>query len=699
MKPQDFMTAEAIDASALRKGHEGVKIGFEFEILIPAASVTAQGPQYDPNDTTWMNGKTVEDMIAKATQNNLSGWREPITDNFRIKPSKKAQVGGHGVIWDAYTAWGTKQIADANNNLEQRSKDILDAVKSALEELKGLVISGEVNASEIRSTINKFKAACKQGGDDVDLTRIFARSEMPTLTLEQIKKIKHVAHHCWIHTSGPIDNIWYKIKIADDYNSRYFGGMSGTAPIASTNFVRWIRETFGTTEIKELLKNWWTLRTSTTRPREAVMRKIWFWVTPDAVENTNRGESYTSEMTDWLKGKLEGLFGTVEVFRRYHERSKSLDRWYIEPDGSLRPNSGDYAAEVVGPPLHFKDALEALKKFVVFCKDNNIYTNSSTGLHINVSVPNQLDVLKLALFSGDKYALKTFGREQSNYARSIIDALKSSSDVTNAGMNPLTDQTVEDILQTARRIASDHFSSVNYTSSGYVSFRQAGGDYLNKLDSVMIVLRNFARAMVIASHPGMGKDEYMAKLVKLIPGKQDDERHTFGREEMKQRGIPSYIIHLVALKPMNQVTLAKALADSPAMSSVDRDHVGIQIDVDSTWRNEFINGGGLRPSTQDEIRAVDDTQFYTIKIVPLSLRNVSNMMIKDVSNIGAFAVYANSQQVGLRAARAGVGRVEKVYLQPGTQEYSRVYRKIIGSRIPGPRANLPESAILAGIRT
>ena len=90
-----------------------------------------------------------------------------------------------------------------------------------------------------------------------------------------------------------------------------------------------------------------------------------------------------------LKPALEQSMGReVTVFKRYHEHKKNMTDWYIEPDGSLEGNNdGDGTAEVVSPPLPAKDAVQALKNFFALAAQHKIYTNESTGLHINVSIP------------------------------------------------------------------------------------------------------------------------------------------------------------------------------------------------------------------------------------------------------------------------------------------------------------------------
>jgi hypothetical protein len=114
------------------------------------------------------------------------------------------------------------------------------------------------------------------------------------------------------------------------------------------------------------------------------------------------------------------MFGDVIVFNSYHEKRKNTTSWYVEPDGSLRPNLGDGSAEVVSPPLPANEAIEAIKNFYRLAIRNDFYTNNSTGLHINVSIPEQTDLLKLMVFLGDEYVLKSFNRLDNDYAQSIV---------------------------------------------------------------------------------------------------------------------------------------------------------------------------------------------------------------------------------------------------------------------------------------
>ena len=228
-----------------------------------------------------------------------------------------------------------------------------------------------------------------------------------------------------------------------------------------------------------------------------------------------------------LKPALEQTMGAdVIVFTSYHQRSKNMTSWYIEPDGSLHPNRGDGAAEVVGPPELPNKALDSLKKFFAMAAEMKLYTSkqNGTGLHINVSIPKELDVLKLAVFLGDQYVLKQFGRENNHYARSVMKQLShpgskkvtSTVPVAEDFANPTqTKIDLPKLQQIAKDISNDHFASISHNGK-YVSFRHAGGDYLKDYTEILNVVGRFVRAMVIAADPNAYRNEYLKAVAKLV---------------------------------------------------------------------------------------------------------------------------------------------------------------------------------------
>ena len=236
-----------------------------------------------------------------------------------------------------------------------------------------------------------------------------------------------------------------------------------------------------------------------------------------------------------LKPQVAQAMGAkVNVFNEYHEKNKNLNDWYIEPDGSLRPNQDDASAEIVSPPLLANRAMEALKNFYGLAQGLKLYTNDSTGLHINMSIPKKLDPMKLALFLGDEHVLRQFGREANEYADSVIKSLKRSIDIDSRfadtmvkttgrrdpnrknKLGPGVQQTLrEKILRDlAKSVQDDHTASIS-NNGKYISFRHAGGNYLADYSKVVDTVGRFARAMMIASDPNAYRQEYLTKLYKL----------------------------------------------------------------------------------------------------------------------------------------------------------------------------------------
>jgi hypothetical protein len=216
----------------------------------------------------------------------------------------------------------------------------------------------------------------------------------------------------------------------------------------------------------------------------------------------------------FLQSQLAPMFGDVIVFDSYHQKRKNTTSWYVEPDGSLRPNLGDGSAEVVSPPLPANEAIEAIKNFYRLAIRNDFYTNDSTGLHINVSIPQRTDLLKLMMFLGDEYVLKTFNRLDNDYAQSIVKSTIKALQDEHDSLPRLGDEFDEIVNDTINDLAAEHESSVNYNGK-YFSFRQAGGDYLNNLRAVLDTVGRFVRALIIASSPDQHRKDYLTKLYKL----------------------------------------------------------------------------------------------------------------------------------------------------------------------------------------
>ena len=232
----------------------------------------------------------------------------------------------------------------------------------------------------------------------------------------------------------------------------------------------------------------------------------------------------------FLKPQLSQAVGAqVHVFSEYHQKTKNLKDWYIEPDGSLDANEpNDATAEIVSPPLRADQAMTALKNFYSFAKQFKLYTNESTGLHINISIPAKLDAMKLALFLGDEHVLRQFGREDNEYANSVMKSLQNPKryqrgpgnwDLPNQApaktAKGSTGFNFEILQRVAAGVQSAHTASIS-NNGKYISFRHAGGNYLADYSKIVNTIGRFIRAMLIASDPDAYRQEYLTKLSQLL---------------------------------------------------------------------------------------------------------------------------------------------------------------------------------------
>jgi len=225
----------------------------------------------------------------------------------------------------------------------------------------------------------------------------------------------------------------------------------------------------------------------------------------------------------------------VKVSTRYHGTSREPGKYTIEPDSSIDAVDGEsIGLEFISPPLSIKDTITDLEKIKVWAKNTGAYTNKSTGLHMNVSIPNysvlQLDFVKLALLIGDQYVLEQFGRLANTYCQSAVEKIKTN--IKSKGL-----ENSEQVLQSfksglanlASRVIQDtqvgKYTSIN-PQSNRVEFRSPGGDYLEEDPKTLInTLRRFIVGLDAAMDPTKFKEDYYKKFYKLVKPslEQDNE--------------------------------------------------------------------------------------------------------------------------------------------------------------------------------
>lgn len=271
----------------------------------------------------------------------------------------------------------------------------------------------------------------------------------------------------------------------------------------------------------------------------------------------------TVSIQDAADSFSRGIGREVQASDNYHSRSITRPsatelHYVVEPDGSLEADEPeDGGLEFVSPALPIDELLDDLKKVKAWADKTGCYTNDSTGLHINVSVPKwqgdlqNLDYVKLAILMGDEYVLENFGRSGNTYAKSALKIVRDNITQRPEDVKRLLDTMKEHLNTSAAKLihsgSTSKYTSVN-TKDGYIEFRSPGGDWLNEnFDKIESTLLRFVVAMDAAVDETKYKEEYAKKLYKLLAGDQKDTTNTmayfakYAAGELPQSALKSFI--------------------------------------------------------------------------------------------------------------------------------------------------------------
>ena len=199
----------------------------------------------------------------------------------------------------------------------------------------------------------------------------------------------------------------------------------------------------------------------------------------------------------------------------YHSGASSqTDNYRVETDSSLSEpdNPEDGGLEFISPPLPLDEMLSDLEKVVKWAARNDCYTNSTTGLHMNVSVPgvelSKLDYVKLAIFLGDEYVLDQFGRAGNSYCQSAMENIRKIARTQPDKVMTMLQQMQGNLSAMASKIVhtgtTNKYTSIN-TQDGYIEFRSPGGDWLGEYAAdpgkINNTLLRFTVALDVAMKP------------------------------------------------------------------------------------------------------------------------------------------------------------------------------------------------------
>jgi hypothetical protein len=292
---------------------------------------------------------------------------------------------------------------------------------------------------------------------------------------------------------------------------------------------------------------------------------------------TAGSEGGDKELDEWAE-EISAITGKgTNISYQYHGDDKESGKYTLEPDSSITADEAEDAGiELVSPVMPLGEAVADLEKLMKWADDNDVYTNSTTGLHMNISVPqgNDIDYTKLVLFSGDKYILDKYNRISNNYANSALGQLEARAATMPPELAAEAMQKMKDNLEdTAEEYVRAGTGQAKYTSihikDGYIEFRGPGGMYTNKdVSEVTDTMLRFARAMTIAADPQAYRQEYQKKLYKTLSKSESSARTIdslfadFQSGDINKEVFKKRWANLVVQQKQNQAILNK-LDDKP----------------------------------------------------------------------------------------------------------------------------------------
>jgi 5'(3')-deoxyribonucleotidase len=262
--------------------------------------------------------------------------------------------------------------------------------------------------------------------------------------------------------------------------------------------------------------------------------------------------------------RLAQMFTDSTGYKVNVGQSATDDAFGLVDDGSLKPREGDGGVELVSNAMPLPEAMQALNATFQWARDSKlIYTNSSSGFHINVGLagttPKDIDKLKLLLLVGDQAILKEFGRMKNEYCASMLARLKKALNWKRTGRDPnnyggwwdtndilnksdeeidavlaaLRGETWKGLRDIANQLVSNLHNEDKYVSINvhdkYIEFRSPGGNWLPKWDQIYYTVLRVTHAYALAADPVEGKQDYLKKAYKILStgAEQNDELKNF----------------------------------------------------------------------------------------------------------------------------------------------------------------------------
>jgi len=243
-------------------------------------------------------------------------------------------------------------------------------------------------------------------------------------------------------------------------------------------------------------------------------------------------------------GSLSGVGEEMELWTEKNSTSKGVrtgdyhsgygdtdqDYWRVESDPSIEGNG--VGAEIISPVYSTPEKmLVEMKSLFEYMYNNDVETNSSTGLHITMSWEGEegatLNKLKMALLLGDRYVAKQFDRENSNYSQSQYQKIQQYLDKLQTNINDEKSlEGLETILN--KGVSPDKYNTIHFKNmtnangNNLIEFRVAGGeDYHSDYNKLVKTVIRYAAVMQAGHDTTAYRKDYVRALFRAINGSAD----------------------------------------------------------------------------------------------------------------------------------------------------------------------------------
>lgn len=428
---------------------------------------------------------------------------------------------------DPYPA-SSKTIIDFFTNQDNPPDKVKEVVSNFWDEFEDF----SFEAYKERVGINKFKKDKTSSLAHVELVRNYlaskgAPSDLANEVLEFYKLIKsRAAELATLSTNERIKFLNDKRKFfqSDEGFELYRSTKDAIDELWDSQIKEWWNEGRTGSHVKNMARDWamfyedelWKQFLASKQIN--TMSDFHAYIGVDKLSWPDQSQTETLES---LADKFSEVIGLkTSASHEYHGAGRSADTWAIEPDSSIICDGSDTGLEFVSPPLPLEEMLASMKKVIDWANARGYYTNKSTGLHMNISLPkveySKIDKIKLVLFLGDKYVLEQFGRSANDYCKSAYERIATDSILAVGALNMLS-RSLERSVERINFSQSKYMSVNPHDSSKYIEFRSPGGDWLKiDFDKLANTMRRFVTAMAIAADPNAYRNEYMKKLYKLL---------------------------------------------------------------------------------------------------------------------------------------------------------------------------------------